>query len=173
MENRFDRFLERLDPRLTWLLALLCLTPLALAPFYIFFLVLSPLVGMSVWEVTVMFLNESLLALDPLFALCIGSWLMFSYFYSVLVPPAQEIERRGVSAQLGIHAFRVRLAAVCLTLRVFAIGGSLAPLRILARRLACLLSEIISYARLAACHEPPRHLAVGWSPGTHPQVVYH
>ena len=160
---------------MTWLLALVCFTPLALVPFYLFFLALSPFVGMNLGEVTVFFLNESLVALDPLFAIGIGSWLMFSYFYSIAVPPAQEIERGRMCALLGSHAFSLGQTAVWLIVRLFAVGQVLAPLNIGVprRSVVCSLPEIKSLLRLRAYRESLKHLATGWSPGTHPRVVYH
>ena len=170
-----DRFLQKMDPRLAWLFALLCLTPLTLAPFYVLFLLFVPFGGVSLGDANALFLDIALVALDPLLAIAVGSWLLFSYLYSVAVPLAREIERGRLRAFLGFHAFKARLSAAGLTALLVSAGLALASqrLRTFNREIERALLEIHSLNWLISRGESPTHLAVGWAPSTHPQVVYH
>ncbi len=122
------------------------------------------LTGMDVGSVTVSYLNDAMGVLSLIIMLMVVYWLMYWYLYSVSVPTATHIAR-GKSLTY-LHAIS----------SIF--NGSWLPAFIP----RCGIAKILVYpveriaTALLGLHRSlglPRRLALGWIPGTHPQVVYH
>ena len=122
------------------------------------------LAGMDIGSVTVSYLSDAMEVLSPIIILMVGYWLMYWYIYSVSVPTATHIARgKSLTYLYAISSI---------------FNGRWLPTFIprcgIARILVYPVERIATaLLRLHRSLELPRHLALGWIPGTHPQVMYH
>ena len=157
-------FIRVRDPRLVWILALAWHTVPALSFVYALYLALGLMAGMTLVDTTALYLRGSIPALELLFAIGVGSWLLFSYLYSITVPPAEAIEQGRSLACYGFHAFKIRLVDIGLTIASSAVSLSAPSLKLIPLE----NSPLLRLARRGL----PVHLALGWFSGAHPPLVY-
>lgn len=151
----FPKAFERLDVRILW--DLFFIWPPVLL--YMLGFILVMVVGIMDKDPTAV----TLYVFTPLVP-GIGSWLLFAYLVLVSVPHAQAIERRHSLESCGNYA-----------LNLFPVGltFSTLPVRVPAfRRILWYISLTANPIRRHTGHRPTCRLDLGWSPGTHPPLVY-
>lgn len=147
-------------------LAGLWMVTLCLVGFYLFMLPFAGILGMTPWEFAPIYVTESLSALDPIFVVLIGNWVLYWYWYSVALPVAMYFDRGQVVAYALLYALDSILEGF---------GRVVVPRCRDLVTVAISLSEGLTYSplRRSLRRGLPRHLATGWRPGSHPHVVYH
>lgn len=152
------------DPRLAWILAFVWYTVLALSLMYILFLALGLMSDITLAEATALYLCGSVPTLELLFGIGFGSWLLFSYLYSIAVPPAEAIEQGRSLASYGFHAFKIRLVDI---------GLAVASAKARRSKSGPILIHLKINTRLRLTYRGLHlHLALGWLSGAHPPLVY-
>ena len=134
--------------------------------FYVFMLPFAAILGMTPWEFAPIYVAESFSALDPLLVMLIGNWALYWYAYSVAVPIAMFFDHGQRLAYALLYALEAFLKGI---------GLVVVPRCRDLVTVAIRLSAYLTNNPLRTCSRPglPRHLATGWRPGSHPQVVYH
>ena len=150
-----------------WSIGLIVLwaTVLPILLCYFMFLPFASMTGEAPWEFASMILDESLSALSPLLVVLLGHWVLYAYGYFVAVPVVMSLEHGRTLAYGGFYALTALLKGVrcevvmwwrdLVTGRRHRKAAATSPLRLISRQ------------------GMPAHLATGWSPATHPQLVYH
>ena len=132
---------------------------------YLFLLAFYLLLGQNPTDMTVSFFGESFEAISPLLENTVGYWLLISYLHAAVAPLNFELHTGFGLIYVAMDALWVVILDVGLLLTwIFAA-----------------LSH--SHGCEQPCSEPdllhefppqdcPVHLAVGWTPGTSPHVIY-
>lgn len=156
---------EKLDIRIQW--GLCFVWPMALAYMLGFIFIVAIPVGIMDGDLiatTLSYTKHFYLAVYPVFAIWIGSWLLFAYLISVTVPPALEMERGRPLIFYGYYAFKMFLVGLVI---------SMLPARVPAfRRILWCICLTTNPLRRHTGVIPICRLDSGWSPGTHPPLVY-
>ena len=161
----YPKRFRTLDPRLQWGLAAVWPAFLLVAAGYLLFLAVALLAtDMNPVEATLIYAGKTFSALDPIITIGIGAWALFTYLYSVSAPAAQAIDRRRSLVHQGYYAFKTLLVGYIL---------SLMPSRIpwFARAIA-LAPPWEDLRRRFMRRAPPPSLALTWSPGHSPLIIY-
>ena len=134
--------------------------------FYLLMLPFAAILGMTPWEFAPIYVSESYSALEPLLVILFGHWVLYWYWYSVAMPVAMYFDHGQTLAYALLYAPEAFLKGT---------GHIVVPrcrdlIIIVLRPLAILTNNPLrTSSRLGL----PMHLATGWRPGYHPQVVYH
>ena len=140
-----------------------------LMPFAVIFTYLALMLVVARPDVTLqsyttMYIDTVWHSLVPMLGIAIGAWLLYSYVYGLTVPVLRSMGRGG-----GAHHV-VGLAGSILLRILTRVVQTWASIRgIIERDLTAYLS--LSLQRILRM-DVPVHLAIGWRPGTHPQVLY-
>ena len=133
---------------------------------YLLFLPFASMAGETPWEFASMLLDESLEVLSPLLVVLLGHWLLYAYGYVVSVPVIMSLEHGRTLAFGGFYALASLVKGVrcevVIWWRDLVIG-----------RRHHNAAPVANPLRLISRQGLPTHLATGWSPATHPQLVYH
>lgn len=121
------------------------------------------LAGMDIGSVTVSYFSDAIGALSPIILLLVSYWLMYWYIYSVCVPINECVEHGESLAYICLFAICSIFSGSWLPAFTAGYGIVIYPVERIATTLL----------RLHPSLGLPRHLALGWIPGDHPQVVYH
>lgn len=133
---------------------------------FLLFLPFGLLVGMDLAGYAVLYVDAAWVTLDAVLIVLVGSWLIHAYIYSVAVPPAVSIERGNTLIYEAVYTGG--LLSPDPRLVEAARGRTLAYS--LCRRIVCFVTRPFRTPEKSGL---PGHLAIGWSPGVHPQVVFH
>ena len=124
------------------------------------------LAGMDIGGVVVAYFNDAMVVLSPLIILLVVYWLMYWYIYSLCVPVNECVERGKSLAYACLFEIRAIFSGGWLPTFTPSFGIARIPIYPIERIATAL-------PRLRRSLGLPRHLALGWIPGAHPQIVYH
>ena len=124
------------------------------------------LAGMDIGGVTVAYLGDAIRTLSPLILVLVSYWLMYWYMYSVCVPMNECVVHGKSWVYVCLFAIRSTFNGGWLPAFTSCCGIERIPIYPI-ERIATILLRLHRNLGL------PRHLALGWIPGAHPQVVYH
>ena len=124
------------------------------------------LAGLDIGGVVVSYFSDAMVVLSPLIMLLVVYWLMYWYIYSLCIPINECIERGKSLAHICLFEIRAIFSGDWLP--------AFTPFCGIARILIYPIERIATaLPRLRRSLGLPRHLALGWIPGAHPQIVYH
>lgn len=136
--------------------------------FYLMMLPIVAILGITPWEFAPTYVDESFSALDPLLVLLVGHWCLYWYWYwySVALPVAMYFDHGHTLAYALLYALETFLKGIGLVVVPRCRGLVTVALDLSADLTSSLL-------RTSSRQGLPGHLATGWRPGSHPQMVYH
>ena len=142
------------------------LLPISLVLGYLALMPVMLLPDVSLKVYTSLYITAAALALPAILATIAGTWILYTYLYSVTVPIVRSMEQGRSLAHLAITVTGEKLLRTLIglvhawALLLGLIGREPSPY------LALSLQR--SLIRLGI----PVHLATGWHPSTHPQLLY-
>ena len=124
------------------------------------------LAGSDIGGVVASYFRDAMGVLSPLIMLLVVYWLMYWYIYSLCVPMNECVEHGRALAYACLFEIRAIFSGHWLP--------AFKPRWGIAKILICPIERIATVLpRLRRSLGLPRHLALGWIPGAHPQVIYH
>ena len=142
------------------------LLPVSLVLGYLALMPVMLLPDVSLKVYTALYITAAALALPAILATIAGTWILYTYLYSVTVPIVRSMEQGRSLAHLAITVTGEKLLRTLIGL----VHAWALLLGLIGRESALYLppSLLRSPIRLGI----PVHLAIGWRAGTHPQVLY-